>query len=91
MTKRDCHPDSDDMIIAVIPQVYTIQDCQYECNTKYKETCKYFIYDRKFDECRILKTDQFHFCYVTTGGNTTNINDCEEIFDDESEEISCLV
>ena len=79
------------MIIAVIPQVYTIQDCQYECNTKYKETCKYFIYDNKFDECRILKTDQFHFCYVTTGGNTTNINDCEEVFNDENEEISCLV
>ena len=91
LTKRKCHPEDDDMIIAVIPQVFTVQDCQFECKSKYEETCKYFIYDAIYHECRLLDTDEFNFCYETTGGTTTNINDCENVFEDENEEINCLV
>ena len=92
MTSRHCHPDNDDIVIDVISGIEDVQACQLECNSgEHKATCKYFILDLLYKECRLLSTDLFNFCDDFTGGIETDFNECESVFHDENEEKSCLV
>ena len=38
-----------------------------------------------------MDTTQLDVCYTTSGSPLTDINDCETAFNDDNEEISCLV
>ena len=57
----------------------------------YEGTCQYFVHDMVAEECILLKTNQLNFCNTRSGSPLTNIKDCEIAFNEENEQISCLV
>ena len=81
----------DDVIKEKIEGVKTTETCQYYCNTIYKETCKYFMFDNKMQTCTILNTSDIDSCVKTAGGILSNVTFCDPIFDDGVYAHSCLV
>ena len=82
------------MVIDILTNIEDVQTCQAECNSgEHKDICKYFILDLGVPskECRLLSTDIFNFCDQFTGGIETDLDECQSVFHDENEEISCLV
>ena len=90
ISESKCH-GMDDIIIVEIEEVQTTEVCQFYCKAIYAETCKYFLYDVKMKECKLLSTVIINFCKKIGAGTTTNIEDCETAFVDDNEEITCLV
>ena len=81
----------DGIIIEELEGVENTADCQFICNTKYSETCKYFVYDTKMLECKMFDTVGIDFCGRIAAGTTTNLEECALVFESEYEESSCLV
>ena len=90
ITESKCH-GIDDVIIEEIEEVQTTEVCQFNCKMIYAETCKYFLYDEKMKVCKILSTELIDFCTKINAGITTPIEECSAVFDDDNEEVSCLV
>ena len=90
ITESKCH-GIDDVIIEEIEGVQTTEICQYNCRVFYAETCKYFLFDDKMKVCKILNTELIDFCTKIAAGITTPVEECQTVFDDVNEEVSCLV
>ena len=80
-----------DIILEEIEGITETHLCQFNCNIIYAETCKYFVHDVKLQICKLYNTKDIGSCRITAGGTPTDIVHCEQAFDDEKEEISCLV
>ena len=80
-----------DIILEEIGGITETENCQYMCNQIYLGVCKYFMHDIKMEICYILHSTDVDSCVRTSGGITTNIEKCQQTFEDENESISCLV
>ena len=85
-----CHSNPN-MILKEIEDIRETQVCQFMCNTIYGSVCKYFIHDLTMNICIMINTEEIDICSKIAGGTTTNLVDCDPIFNDHDESLGCLV